>query len=335
MKTSKVPAFLSLEMVKAIAYWVLPMVGWTTAMILVSLSDETLGILIFFLIFLHPAFTLPFGILDRTLKRLMKKTFDSLGKKSNWRKFLVRYFTMSAVHYLTIIAVAQLFMFKSWEHEQHPDPDDHDHDLHESGKKPKFGFTQRPYNTCGCKNAEYDCRPPNVNVINEFNATQDVQDNVSHYVNAKNYLIGLVLFPLFFHFIESFCLYLPDPIPMLDFVLANKECCADSDEHAKDDTEMREHAASTSETHAQPNNSSIQWCEIGCCILAITYLILIPFCPKFFFRFAIEADNSTMYYCCPLLGNNQTCYSNSFHMISDCPIPELVGRRREGYSDWG
>ena len=128
MKTGKVPAFLSLEMVKAVAYWVLPMVGWTTAMILVSLSDETLGILIFFLIFLHPAFTLPFGILDRTLKRLMKKTFDSLGKRSNWRKCLVRYFTMSAVHYLTIIAVAQLFMFKSWEDEQHPDPDDHNHD---------------------------------------------------------------------------------------------------------------------------------------------------------------------------------------------------------------
>ena len=334
MKTGKVPAFLSLEMVKAVAYWVLPMVGWTTAMILVSLSDETLGILIFFLIFLHPAFTLPFGILDRTLKRLMKKTFDSLGKRSNWRKCLVRYFTMSAVHYLTIIAVAQLFMFKSWQHEQHPDPNDHDHDQHASGKKPKFGFTQRPYNTCECK--DYDCRPPNVNVINEFDATHDVQDNVSYYVYAENYLIGLVVFPLFFHLIESFCLYLPDPIPILDFVLANKECCADSDEHAKDDTEMREHAVSTSETHAQPNTSSIQWYEIGCCILAITYLVLIPFCPKFFFPYSIEKNNSTMYHCCPLVENNQTtCYSNSFHMISDCPIPEIVGRRKEGYSDWG
>ena len=147
--------------------------------------------------------------------------------------------------------------------------------------------------------------------VDEVNFIEATSESVPQ--TCLNYLIGLVLFPLFFHFIESFCLYLPDPIPMLDFVLANKECCAGSDEHAKDDTEMREHAVSTSETHAQPNTSSIQWYEIGCCILAITYLILIPFCPKFFFPYSIEADNSTMYYCCPLLENNQTtCYSNSF-----------------------
>ena len=168
------------------------------------------------------------------------------------------------------------------------------------------------------QNAKYDCKPPNVHVINEFIATKDVQDNVSNYVNAKNYLIGLVLFPLFFHLIESFCLYFSDPIPMLDLVLANKESCADSDEEAKDDTEMRvEHVVDTSETHVQPKDSSIQWREIGCCILAITYLVLIPFCPDFFFQFAIETDNDTMYYCCPR-PNQTICYSNSLHMISDC-----------------
>ena len=92
--------------------------------------------------------------------------------------------------------------------------------------------------------------------------------------------------------------------------------------------------APNSEDHAE--DLSIQWYEFGCCVLAITYCVLIPFCPYFFFKYAIETDNfvtNDKHYCCFRDGGQTiNCYtSNSFNMTNDFLTSWMVNQALNYY----
>ena len=251
LRTGEVPSMFSKETIKAFAYWFLPMFGWITFMILVALSNEILGIMIFFLLFLHPAVTLPFGILDQIIKRLLKRYFSTFKVGKMWRRIFARFFTLSPVLYFTLVALGQLIMFLTWEKTR------------SSCLKPRFHFTTNSFNFC------------EKSVIDD---NGNVQSFLSNFLQDHNehVLIALFVFPLVFHLIESLCINcFPDPIPILDFVIAK-----DKDTTSPNDIELQDLIVEESENSSPPGNSSLRWYEIACCLLAITYLSFIFIIPQ-------------------------------------------------------
>ena len=250
LRTGELPSTFSKEMVIAFGYWFVPMFGWITCMILVALSKDTLGVLIFFLLFLHPAVTLPFGILNRTLKRLVKKYFNAFGVGTKWRKIFVRYFTLSPINFFTLIALGQLIMYFSWQRSS-------------SCKISTLKSTTHSFNQCG-----------NSTSTDDFGKVQDFlsklfNDNIDWYI-----LIALFVFPLVFHLIESLCVEY-DPIPICDFFLAK-----DLDNVPPNDIELQDFGLEVSENPSPPEIYSFRLYEIACCLLSILYLILIFIIPK-------------------------------------------------------
>ena len=253
LRTREVPSIFYKETIKAFGYWFLPMFGWITCMILVAMSNETLGILIFFLLFLHPAITLPFGILDRTIRRLLKRQFRDFRAGSTWRRILVRYLTLSPLNYFTLIALGQLIMYLTWEQKSSS-----------SCLQPRFHFKTDSFNLCEKSTIENHDK---------------VQTILSDLLNGhiEHVLIALFVFPLVFHLIESLCInWFPDPIPILDFVIAK-----DQYPTSLYDTEVQVFSSEVLENPSPPRNSPFHWYEIACCLLAIIYLILIFIIPQF------------------------------------------------------
>ena len=94
--------------------------------------------------------------------------------------------------------------------------------------------------------------------------------------HIEHVLIALFVFPLVFHLIESLCInWFPDPIPILDFVIAK-----DQDSTSLCDVEVPDFNSEVIENSSPPENCSFHWYEVACCLLAIMYLILIFIIPQ-------------------------------------------------------
>ena len=228
------------------------MFGWITCMILVALSNDTLGILIFFLLFLHPAVALPFGILNRTLKRLLTKYFNAFGVGTKWRDIFVRYFTLSPINFFTLIALGQFIMYFSWERSK-------------ECKKSEFESATYSLNQCGDSTTK-DHFVHHGKVQNFLSKL--FNDNIDWYV-----LITLFVFPLVFYLIESLCVE-NDPIPICDFFLAK-----DLDKVPPNDIELQDCRLEV-RSENPPENYCFRMHEIACCLLSILYLILIFIIPN-------------------------------------------------------
>ena len=164
---------------------------------------------------LNPIVAVPIGTLARLLnKHLSRMIWGSKVKTSGHCKYptkvLRRLFTMSINVYLFLIACSMMYLFAS----------SIQYRVANSGTtytvKAKHDFTNQRFDQCFCKGEKQ----------NEFKSYCK-----NHDTNFQNLLVKVpnqwiiwvfMLCPLVFHIIHSLITALPDPIPMLDFILGRK-----------------------------------------------------------------------------------------------------------------
>ena len=246
----------------------LPTVSYIASIYFISISRQSFGFLAILLVLLvHPIVSVPIGVVTKVYhERLMKlKTCP---------KMVLRFLTFSINCYFALIMLIMLYLYNMWIYIKHT-----------SDLILDLDYTNQAFDQCACENYE-DCSAE----------TSDFQ-NILSSIEIGPFLYLFVLNPMICHIVHSFCTFLPEPIPLLDFILCKKTETIDQDTppepiHLQELTESR--TQSNHEEHLKLKNRPYICVFISCLLLTFTYILIILGSP-IGFRFLVkEPGNITL-----------------------------------------
>ena len=199
--------FFSLMFWKGFLYWSTPFLVYFGSLFVIAFSRESFAGLIFITILMvHPIVTIPMAtfvdlIRDVMLALLAKYSCSCLPNPC--QRILKRVFTFTMISYLGCVMLCQYYLFASWIHIRQT--------LYFETYgvvTPYIEFKNKPFENCGDNSAESKAKS---NWLLNVMATYDQY-------NKAWIVFGASMFFFAFHLMESFCLFLADPIPMANFL---------------------------------------------------------------------------------------------------------------------
>ena len=152
---------------------------------------------------LHPVVTLPIAILIYTTRKLLWTNWLQNRSKILSVRILSRLLTYSLNCHLALIAGLTLYLFELWKIFK---------------DSTSLNFNNKPFNQCLCN----DILPQyNVTCTNE-EAGNSFQNKFLH-IPINSILICFLLTAISCHLIQSLFIALPEPLPLLNFVLGNEQ----------------------------------------------------------------------------------------------------------------
>ena len=223
----------------------LPIVSYIAGLYFISISRQSFGFLaIVFVLLVHPIVSLPIGVVANAYhQKLMKlKRCPTIG---------LRLLTFSMNCYLALIMLIMFYLYNMWIYIRHTSDMIWDLD-----------YTNQPFDQCACQNYGH-CSAE----------TSDFQ-NILSSIEIRLYFYLLLLNPMLCHIIHSLFLFLPAPIPLLDFILCIKTRTTDH-QGSHETIQLQDLTETTNESnlrqHPKPKNRQSNCIFIPCILLTFVY----------------------------------------------------------------